>query len=246
MAKVAIISPHLDDAVLSCFLYMQRLIQTGHEVVVINLFTSCQSNEFVVPCINNYMTMVGCNTAQDYEAMRKTEDENALSSLNIKPINLDFIDAPFRVQNGTPEIKNLSDLFVKSVNQVRSPLLSLLTNTLNHYSHYDFAVIPTGIGCHVDHLLARKAAEIVWQPKQREYYLDMPYSLKPCKWRQRDLALVLKHKIWLNWTTTQKRQAMQCYKSQIMFVLPRLRWFPEVILKTNHLRIHPIFKLQMH
>lgn len=235
MAKVAIISPHLDDAVLSCFLYMQWLIQSGHEVVVINIFTSCQNDQIIAPFMNTHMTMVGCDTVEDYEATRKTEDKNALRLLNIQPVDLDFIDAAFRGHDGAAEIKSLSDLFVEPASLEQSPLLPLLAIRLQRYAHYDFAVIPTGIGCHIDHLLARKAAELVWQPEHREYYLDMPYSLNPGKWHTRDLALVLKHNIWLNWTTDQKREAMECYQSQIMFVLPRLRWFPEVILKSKYL-----------
>lgn len=233
MAKVAIISPHLDDAVLSCFLYMQRLIQSGHEVVVINIFTSCQNDEIIAPFMSTHMTMAGCNTVEDYEATRKTEDKNALSLLNIRPIHLDFIDAAFRGNDGAAEVKNLSDLFIEPACLEQSPLLPMMAITLQRYAHYDFAVIPTGIGYHVDHLLARKAAELVWQPAHREYYLDMPYFLNPGKWHTGDLALVLKHKMWLKWTTAQKREAMQCYQSQIRFVMPRLLWFPEVILKRN-------------
>jgi LmbE family N-acetylglucosaminyl deacetylase len=109
-----------------------------------------------------------------------------------------------------------------------------LAAALQRYVDYDFVVIPVGIGCHIDHLMARTAAEQVWQPMQRQYYLDMPYALDPRRWRLRDLTYLWAYKLWLGWPTPLKHESLRCYQTQIQYLMPPIEWFPEVILtQTN-------------
>src|ERR1700761_1290077 len=71
--KICIVSPHLDDAVLSCGVLMQRRKAAGDEVLSLNIFTA------------------GTNAAN-----RRKEDERAEKEIGAQTFFLNELDAPDR------------------------------------------------------------------------------------------------------------------------------------------------------
>ena len=78
---VLFLSPHLDDAVLSCSLRILQEVMAGRHVKVATLFSAAWPKLFGV----------------DFYCGRRAEDKAALSVLGVEdPIWLDFPDAIFR------------------------------------------------------------------------------------------------------------------------------------------------------
>ena len=86
---VAILSPHLDDAVLSCW---HVLTQPG-EVVVINVFAGAPEGRDTVAWWDRY---TGATDSRDRVRERAKEDRTALSLAGRTAVNLDLLDEQYR------------------------------------------------------------------------------------------------------------------------------------------------------
>lgn len=131
MTATAILSPHPDDAVLSCW---HMLTATGG-VTVINLFTGLPTNG--VP-VSWWDRLTGANDPLQRMRERLAEDRKALELAGRTPINLDFLDAQYR--GGAEPLEEV-------VNELQARLAPATA-----------VLAPAGIGGHPDHLLTRTAA----------------------------------------------------------------------------------------
>jgi len=128
---VAILSPHLDDAVLSCW---HVLTQPG-EVVVINVFAGAPEGRDTVAWWDRY---TGATDSRDRVRERAKEDRTALSLAGRTAVNLDLLDEQYR--------------------DAEQPLAPVTAELERFVSPGGRIYAPAGLANHGDHALVRTAA----------------------------------------------------------------------------------------
>jgi LmbE family N-acetylglucosaminyl deacetylase len=144
-----ILSPHLDDAVLSCW---HLLTQPG-EVTVINVFAGVPSLR--APAWWDRYT--GATDSAERVRQRVAEDRRALAVAGRTPVNLDLLDEQYR-----------------EAGQPIDPPTGQIAAVIEPDSEI-FA--PAAFGGHPDHLLVRAAAlELRAQGCAVSLYADLPHA----------------------------------------------------------------------
>ncbi|HET8705788.1 MAG TPA: PIG-L family deacetylase, partial [Pseudomonadales bacterium] len=167
------ISPHFDDAVLSCG---GLIWEQAHSGVNVEIWTICAGDP-PPGNLSAFATMLHqkWQTGDGYEtvALRRAEDKNAARRVRANPIHLNVPDAIYRRAVGVGPLYT-EDIFVpihpadKAVDEIAAMLAQKLTN-------YDTVVCPLAVGGHVDHVITRAAVEKLGRPLW--YYADIPYFL---------------------------------------------------------------------
>jgi LmbE family N-acetylglucosaminyl deacetylase len=178
MSTSIYLSPHLDDAVLSCGALIHKQTQAGEKVVVI---TVCAGNPPPGP-LTPFTQSLHARwklTAAEAVASRRTEDVRALQVLGAEPVYLWVPDCIYRTSPaGEPVVKGEADLF-GPLSPLDEPLVSqLATQIADLLPRWEPAQVyaPLSIGRHVDHQLTRRAAEQLGRPLI--YVEDYPYAAK--------------------------------------------------------------------
>lgn len=152
--KICIVSPHLDDALLSCGILTQRHVAAGNEVLSLNIFTA------------------GTNGAN-----RRVEEQRAAEKAGAQPFFLDELDAPDR----NPVYWAREKLFFGALDEVPADYITKVENRLRDFfavHGVDQAYFPLGAGGHIDHRIAFTAGlRIKGMPVK--FYEDRPYILWP-------------------------------------------------------------------
>lgn len=156
MIDCLVLSPHLDDAVLSCWGLLTQRVAEGKQVCVATVMTSLPE-------------------AHAAEAqVRIAEDIQAMNSLGCHYRHLDFTDAVYRTETSgqsslTRPGGRLSDadrLLLQSIEEAFRALPSAKE-----------IVIPMAIGWHIDHLLTKTAGERIFGSGV-QYFEDFPYNTR--------------------------------------------------------------------
>ncbi|MDQ3572729.1 MAG: PIG-L family deacetylase [Actinomycetota bacterium] len=152
--RTIILSPHLDDAVLSCW----HLLSGKGQVGVVNVFTGLPSANGVVPY---WDLMTGATDSRARVLDRLAEDKAALATVGRKARNLDLLDEQYRAA-GQPV-----EPFVEQV----------AATVAGADAIYAPAAIDPAI---VDHVLVRDAALDVGQDRgiSVSLYADLPHALR--------------------------------------------------------------------
>ncbi|WP_375578530.1 PIG-L family deacetylase [Marivirga tractuosa] len=162
--KYLIISPHLDDAVLSCGASMAQWQEKGADVIVASVFSSCADSRLELKEI--------------YET-RKKQDIEALTFLGAKAIHLGFTDAPFR---SSRSYYNFSTILFHHEDEERILEQSIATEISKIIKEYtpDSILFPLGVGGHIDHhLVYRSSFKLDYPTEKIQFYEDLPYALVP-------------------------------------------------------------------
>ncbi len=212
------LSPHLDDAVLSCGGTIAAQVAAGEPVRVVTLFAGDPPPGPLSPFAVELHRRWGLDEAPG--AGRRAEDERALNLLGATAVHLSFPDAIYRVgPDGVPLYPSREAIFGPP-HPVEAGLVDELARALaalNLPSQVRIYV-PLGVGQHVDHVLTRRAAER-WQPRGGEfwYYEEYPYAESPDQvmaalgqgaWREQLVPLTPAH-------LEARLAAIACYISQI-------------------------------
>jgi LmbE family N-acetylglucosaminyl deacetylase len=170
------LSPHLDDAVLSCGGLIWEQVQAGHQVEV---WTICAGDPppgerppFALSLEQRWQT----GTAS--VAARRLEDKDACARLGAQITHFDLPDCIYRrLPNGNPLVNNEDDLWQPLspeqeplVEQVSSQITAALPDRCN-------LVAPLALGDHIDHRLVRAAALCL--KRDLFFYADYPYAAHP-------------------------------------------------------------------
>jgi hypothetical protein len=94
-SSIAILSPHLDDAVLSCW----HVLAGPREVAVINVFAGIPPAGAVAGWWDR---LTGYGDAQAVVRARRDEDRAALALARREPVNLDLLDRQYRPDREPP------------------------------------------------------------------------------------------------------------------------------------------------
>jgi LmbE family N-acetylglucosaminyl deacetylase len=165
---LVIVSPHLDDAVLSLGATIARTVEEGGRVLVVSCFTGAPEGPVPEPL----------RVFADYEA-RTREDASALSRLGADHRWLGLVERAFRV----PMLGSWAAVFETPAERSAFPHLSTLRDVLvglaREHPRAELC-LPLGVGNHVDHVevfLAGLDARLELGPERACSFYEDPYAL---------------------------------------------------------------------
>lgn len=173
MADILIISPHLDDAVLSLGSFIGQQASQGKKVKVITVFTH------------------GNNSSN--HPLRKENDALALSKLGATFLHLNFTDAPFRSDRYNAFATLMFHHEETKETQLHPQLYAALHQILLEEKP-DRCFFPLGVGGHVDHNVVFHVGAALSKLNLTEclFYEDAPYNLVT-NWSRTRFAKIFGH-----------------------------------------------------
>jgi len=225
------LSPHFDDAALSCGGQIATFTAAGQSVLVVTITggdpPAAPVSDTVRALHDRWatslmaegqpQTAVGAmGTAAAVLAQRRAEDRAALALLRADYLHLPFLDCIYRCGPDDDALyPGPTDMFGPA-NPGDMGTLVALAEALAALPPAGRVYLPLGVGGHVDHLATRRAAERVFAAPL--YYEEYPYTAWPGA-----LAAVLADKprraaetVWLNAAAlAAKTAAVAAYASQL-------------------------------
>ena len=215
--KIAVLSPHRDDAAFSLGLSIGAWLDAGHDVEVVNCFTRsvyAPQAEFEFIHSNDRLTRV--------TALRQREDASWLKMYGgRKPslTDLNLKDAPLRLHVAVDQVCALPmSPEDKAMVKIPKAIAALGAGAL---------VVPLALGDHVDHRTVRASILKADLPPRMPvaFYEDLPYAARP------GVAETIESEAQAAWSDLQslcvtvgcsitaaasrKRRQALCYDSQI-------------------------------
>ncbi|MEV4940771.1 PIG-L family deacetylase [Streptomyces zaomyceticus] len=188
---ILVLSPHLDDAVLSC----GGLLGWGGRrapVTVASLFTEAAPPPHTLSA-RQYLKQTGTEDAEELYAERRAEDLRVLELLEVGWRHVGLVDGLFRrLPRPRPGTTRLSGLLPELAHVYPTYRLHLSRGRVSPYDEETLRAVgatidallpgtdcglvlaPLGVGGHADHVLVRTAAERCGRPVV--YYSDFPYN----------------------------------------------------------------------
>jgi LmbE family N-acetylglucosaminyl deacetylase len=179
-AGAAYLSPHFDDAALSCGGAIRRRVRSGESVRVITVCAGRPApGDPLSPLARSLHESWG--NPGDVVATRGAENRAALGLLGAQDLCLDFPDCIYRrapdrgawLYNGRAEFRGaLHPVACARIGALAEAVESLLPADPD-------AVIfaPMGVGHHVDHQWVREAAWLIFRRGRKvAFYEDLPYA----------------------------------------------------------------------
>lgn len=173
------LSPHLDDAVLSCGGTIYAQARRREPVLVVTLFAGSSTNVSLTPFTRELWERWG--GADDPMAARRAEDHAALDTLGAEALHLPYLDCVYRQDPATGEAlyPTVEHIFAE-VHPAEASLAETLYEDLcgRLDSHPKPTVCaPLGAGHHVDHQIARQLAmRLLADGVEVAFYEDWPYA----------------------------------------------------------------------
>ena len=170
------LSPHLDDAVLSCggIIFEQR--KAGISVEIWNWMSGIPpGNAPLSDLARSVHSEWGLVSAKEVLSLRLAEDRLAALRVDASPRYFDFLDCIYRRdENGTALYDE--DIFTPPHPADRVLVDKIAALIKENLRPNDILISPLTIGNHPDHVIIRRAAEKTGHPLL--YYADMPYMLR--------------------------------------------------------------------
>jgi LmbE family N-acetylglucosaminyl deacetylase len=182
-----VLSPHLDDAVLSCCALLSS-IGSRTRVIVATVFTAVDGRTWSIPA-RRFLRTCGTADAHALYADRRVEDVAVVNGLGMDHLHLGYVDALFRRCGGWGPRGRLAvyptfrfDAQVGRVARADDALAAALDARLAQLVddvRPGCVVAPLGVGRHVDHLLVRDAARRLASTTgvRVVHYSDFPYAV---------------------------------------------------------------------
>jgi LmbE family N-acetylglucosaminyl deacetylase len=189
-ARCLFLSPHLDDAVLSCGALLRALAPHG-EVRVLTVFTETTAGPHT-RAARSFLRQCAHPDADTLFDARRAEDRAVLDGLAVDHAHLGLPDALFRRRDVPAAVSRLGrllpeldhryptfrfDIALGRVSRGDRALASgLAARVRDEVRDHDVDLVfcPLGVGRHVDHLLVRALG--VDHPGRVVYYSDFPYD----------------------------------------------------------------------
>jgi LmbE family N-acetylglucosaminyl deacetylase len=170
------ISPHLDDAVLSAGGLIYNQTCAGMDVEIWTLLCGFPPTEELSPFAQELHSQWGIPeaTASEVVTARRAEDANAANIVGAKTIHFDFLDCIYR--RGKNDDWLYSDVFIPPHEDDEDLPARMAESISARLKPTDQLVCQLGLGSHLDHVLVRRAVELLQRPIF--YYVDIPYLFK--------------------------------------------------------------------
>ena len=170
------VAPHLDDAALSCGGQIARLVIEGARVLVVTICAGSPSPTAELTPYARHLDQ-SLRLGADPTARRREEDTRALALLGCDGLQLDQLDAPYRmaaygVRHAVFGAPVADDPLGPAATQILARLHAQQPSARLY--------LPLGVGSHVDHqvicaaglALQERGADVAW-------YEDLPYATHP-------------------------------------------------------------------
>jgi LmbE family N-acetylglucosaminyl deacetylase len=178
ISRMIFLSPHPDDAVLSCGGWIYELAQNGERPIVITIFGGDRPAA-VPPSDFARSLQERWQLGDDAPARRRDEDRAACDRLGCYLIHLPFADAVYRIEPVTRRYLYDSEEAIFGevhdediIERVAEAVEARVQRVLNAR-----LVVPLTAGKHIDHVITRRAAERL--NAELIYYEDYPYAEQP-------------------------------------------------------------------
>ena len=174
--RILILSPHFDDAVLSCW----SVLTGAHAVEVLNVFTGAPAH---ATDLHAGELLTGAGDALARARERAAEDEDALALAATRPRNLDLLEYPHWVASRPPD-RSLPRAVARRVAGIRRPAASEAEDRLRevlhagarHLDRRAHVYAPAALGGHPDHVVVREwACRLLREGARVSFYADQPY-----------------------------------------------------------------------
>jgi LmbE family N-acetylglucosaminyl deacetylase len=168
------ISPHLDDAVLSVGGLIHEQSQAGVQVEIWTILCGFPPDEELSPFAQLLHYSWGISNTGDLIRARREEDLRACKIVGAAPVHFDFLDCIYR--RGKNDEWLYGDIYAP-VHEDEADFPARIAESISaRLEPTDQLVCHLGIGSHVDHVLVRRAVDLL----QRHilYYADIPYLFK--------------------------------------------------------------------
>jgi LmbE family N-acetylglucosaminyl deacetylase len=214
-SRVLVISPHLDDAVISVGATIAHRTLRGLTTEVATVFAGANPDRLSRAARAFHRD---CGLGANAVAVRKKEDAEALAALGASSKHLRYLDAIYRAApNGRRLARHRQHMFKTSVSEEEHLVTDIAETLADLATRFEPEVVLTcaGFGSHIDHVVTRAATQR-WTRRERRPLLlweDLPYMVNEpisgkvpgCPVRSSPPA-----KAWeLKW------QAVRSYESQI-------------------------------
>ena len=199
------LSPHPDDAVLSCGGWIEQLAQNGERPIVMTIFGGDRPAD--VPLSDFARSLhERWQLGADAPARRRDEDRAACDRLGCYLTHLPFADAVYRVEPVTRCYLYDSEQAIFGAVCDRE-MIDRVAEAMQTRVRHARLVVPLTAGKHVDHVITRMAAERL--NEDMIYYEDYPYAEQPERmahvWRSADGAA----REWVSETVELSEAALQ-------------------------------------
>jgi LmbE family N-acetylglucosaminyl deacetylase len=168
------ISPHFDDAVLSCGGLIYDLAKKQIPVEIWTVFAGEAQPGPLSPLAMSCHQQWGFTSAEEVVEARRIENQDAASEVGADTLNLSIPDCIYR-RSLKGELLYPEDVFVPIHPFEKDLDFNIAAALSNELQPDDKIVGPLAIGGHVDHVLTRRAVECLERPFS--YYADIPYLL---------------------------------------------------------------------
>src|SRR3989338_645415 len=181
------VSPHLDDALLSCGGLLSYLAKKN-TVTVATVFTEAHNQQSNLS-IRRFLKLSSERDSLILFQKRRKEDAGLISSLGANSVHLGFTDALYRLRPGRDwwgrKIGDLNFIYPLFSWQLKRGRVSDLDKPLEEQIAHEIRrlvkektviLAPTGIGRHMDHLLIRRVCEKYFP--ETIFWSDFPYNVR--------------------------------------------------------------------
>lgn len=214
------LSPHLDDAALSCGGQVYELTTAGQSVLIVTVMAgdpaARPSSQFAQLLHQRWQL------DSDVGAARRAEDVAACGVLGADWQHWDFEDCIYRVEpeTGRPLYISEQDIF-GDVDPAEYGLIDELAARMMLLPARERLYVPLTLGHHVDHQLTRQAAERCFSAASLFYYEDYPYAARQAAeqfaaqepgWWQAQVIELTENGV------AARIKAIQCFESQLSTV----------------------------
>lgn len=206
------LSPHLDDAVLSAGGLIYEQSRSGIPVEIWSFMCGFPPDDDLSPLAQSLHYQWGTTTAEETIRVRRAEDARAGEIIGAKTFHFDFLDCIYR--RGKDGEWLYGDVFVPS-HEAEADLPAQIAQVMVAWLKPDDMVIcQLAVGSHVDHVLVRKAAEMLGRPLMFDadipYLLNHPNELEPKTARMKESLLTVSEAGFGSWL-----EAAETYASQL-------------------------------
>lgn len=211
------LSPHLDDAVLSCGAQIFQHISAGRSVMIVTIMAGDPPTGPLSSFAQSLHQRWQLPTRS--AEPRREEDIAACAVIGANNLHWNFPDCIYRrhSQSGYPLYSSDDELFGE-IDPSDHYLVGRIRKQISNLPNCGRLMIPLTVGSHVDHRLVRKAAELAANQQGIIYYEEFPYNVAA----NNDQWPHLLDGAWdslivelSNEAIKAKIEAIECYKSQI-------------------------------
>ncbi len=181
MPSALFLSPHLDDAALSCGGVAARLASQGWRVTFATLFTASVPNPQGLAL--HEQTSKGIPPHVDYMALRRREDVEAARHLGVsRVVHLPLPEAAHRGYQSPDALLG----GILPYDEIDQPLADHLRRLAGE-ERPDLILAPQAIGGQIDHRMTLRAIQLARLPGVHAFWRDVPYVMRRTSGRAQEM-----------------------------------------------------------